>query len=221
MSRRKFLGLGAGLLVLFTVGYKFLLIPLKGFLKIGEPEGLSPEQLSTITLLVNEILPKTARSPSGEEAGVINYLQRAFSGKVFGWLPTPAIVAAGKCLRIEPGYKHFLPHYVRVAERLDILSGNMFGHPFKSLDPEKRSQIVLRFSQGAKADVGYNVKGAPSAMLASDDSLFELVRRHTLEGYFSEPIHGGNINYVAWESIRHVCHYNYPKDQTNCTRFEK
>lgn len=214
ISRRRFIGILGGAIALSFVSYQFLARPfLAAFRK--EP---SSDDWNTLTLLVDEILPKTSTAPSGSEAGVINYMQKALKGNVPGWTASARAVLAGKCIPIGAGYAHLNAHYVRTAERLHTLSIEQFHKTFISLSADERSQIVARFAEGAKADVGYNVLGAPDAAKASDKSLFELIRRHSLEGYFSDPSNGGNKDYVAWESIGHTCHHNYPKEVKGCKK---
>ena len=212
ISRRKALWVIGGVASASLVGYRFLWSPLRDLLGITE-SGLTPHQWDTLGLLVNQIFPKSETSPSGVEAGVLNYMRRALRGELPGWQPSVTSVAAGSCKAILGGYRQLIPHYVKAVTRLDARSQESYGRAFDELPLGERAQVVANFAEGAKADVGYNVKGSPGAAQATDKSLFELLRRHSIEGYFADPANGGNKNYAAWESIKHTCHMNYPKDK--------
>lgn len=81
--------------------------------------------------------------------------------------------------------------YRRGLRSLDRYSEVAEGAPFVELDDEAQDRIV-----GALADdeaTGFDV---PSA-----EGFFELVRRHVIEGMFSDPIYGGNRGYAGWRLI--------------------
>jgi gluconate 2-dehydrogenase gamma chain len=40
-----------------------------------------------------------------------------------------------------------------------------------------------------------------SAMEGEESRFFEMVRRHTLEGYYGSPRHGGNRDAVSWRML--------------------
>jgi gluconate 2-dehydrogenase gamma chain len=109
------------------------------------------------------------------------------------------------------GYSHLVGHYREVARRLDSQARTAHQKAFAALTVAERAPIVAAFATGAKADVGYHVLGLPDPSHASDHELFEMVRRHTIEGYFGEPVHGGNRDFTAWEAIGHTHHSHYTK----------
>lgn len=81
-----------------------------------------------------------------------------------------------------------------------------------------RVPILLEFPMGgfAEAQVGAKILGLPPVTKASGADLFGLARTHIMQGYFAEPKYGGNREYASWESVGHICHFNYPKTKSSC-----
>jgi gluconate 2-dehydrogenase gamma chain len=61
---------------------------------------------------------------------------------------------------------------------------------FKELPPEQQDAYLKSLEAGGK-DLG----GVPSA------AFFQMLLQMTVEGYFSDPVYGGNKNMVAWKMI--------------------
>jgi gluconate 2-dehydrogenase gamma chain len=57
-----------------------------------------------------------------------------------------------------------------------------FGKPMDELQPAQQLEIARAIEQ-------------------QDNSFFELVREHTLEGYYGAPRHGGNRDAVSWRML--------------------
>jgi gluconate 2-dehydrogenase gamma chain len=66
--------------------------------------------------------------------------------------------------------------------RLDTLSRTRFGRGIAALSVDLQFQAVTAFAE-------------------QDKSFFELVRNHTLEGYYGSPRHGGNRDAVSWRML--------------------
>lgn len=172
------------------------------------PPGLDLEEWRVIGLVMNEILPGTATMPSATQAGVMIYLARAMRNQLPGW----RLVSKPPFVRRENqggGYARLLGHYRMAVMRLSALSQDSFGKAYAALSPAERAEITRRFSESAKVDVGYRIAGVSEASRASNSELFQLLRRHAIEGYFSDPRHGGNTDFEAWRAIGHTHHWNY------------
>ena len=163
---------------------------------------LSPAEWRTLEALVDQIWPRVGAVPSASEAGALTYLHRRFTGKLPGYHLKGA----------PPSDAPLVALYRRLLERTDELSRELSSRPFVALPLPERKRVVARLATGSKADVGYHVVGIPSPAAARDPDLFALVRRHVLEGTFSDPRSGGNRDFRAWEGIGHTCHTNYPRE---------
>jgi gluconate 2-dehydrogenase gamma chain len=64
------------------------------------------------------------------------------------------------------------------------------GRPFVELNPAEQDAILSDMEQDA-----------PLGFVASSAVFFNLVRGHTLQGTFCDPIYGGNANLVGWDLL--------------------
>lgn len=93
--------------------------------------------------------------------------------------------------RVLAGYFSSLQVLYREGlEMIARLSNELFGCGFAAL-PESRQDEILRIAEDAR-----HTKGCEQLAL-----FFAVIREHTLEGMFSDPIHGGNHDAVGWKMI--------------------
>jgi gluconate 2-dehydrogenase gamma chain len=81
--------------------------------------------------------------------------------------------------------RHYRRHrdaYTEGLERAAKISRDQFGRELAALDPPQRLEIV-------------------SAIEHDDHTFFNLVRNHTMEGYYGSPRHGGNRDAVSWRML--------------------
>ncbi len=111
-------------------------------------------------------------SPGATDAGVIYYIDRQLSS-VF--------------------------HYDQAVYRIGIRNLQAYcmknnGKQFEALPFEQQTGILQRMESG---DIGQEEwpDGRPG-------EFFNLVRNHTMQGFYGSPIHGGNKDYLSFEMIR-------------------
>ena len=75
-------------------------------------------------------------------------------------------------------------------EMIARLSNELFGSGFAAL-PEQRQDEILTIAEDA-----LHAKGSEQLAL-----FFAVIREHTLEGMFGDPIHGGNHDALGWKII--------------------
>jgi gluconate 2-dehydrogenase gamma chain len=81
--------------------------------------------------------------------------------------------------------RHYRRHrdaYRDGLERADAMSMRRFGQRLATLAPPRQLEIVAAIEQ-------------------QDRVFFDLVRSHTLEGYYGSPRHGGNRDAVSWRML--------------------
>lgn len=81
--------------------------------------------------------------------------------------------------------RHYKPHretYRQGLERAELLSQTRIGKSLDALGPKQQLAIVTEIAE-------------------QDKAFFELVRAHTLEGYYGSPRHGGNRDAVSWRML--------------------
>ena len=175
----------------------------------------SRQEWRTIGAFGDSVLPGDEAAPSATQAGVLVFLDRLFQEQVPVWAlsgVTPAISQKGT-------YSRFVAYYQKLVLRLQTLSKERFEKTFVNLSEAEREAIIRQISTASKTQVGAQVVGLKPVEQAEDVDLYNLARLHILQGYFAEPRYGGNFDFSAWESVRHICHFNYPADRApSCPR---
>jgi gluconate 2-dehydrogenase gamma chain len=81
--------------------------------------------------------------------------------------------------------------YLRGLAALDAYCREQFGTDFVSLAPDQQDQVLADLEAGRAS--GFTV---PSAQ-----EFFTLVWRHTMEGFFCDPMYGGNQDFIGWKLV--------------------
>jgi gluconate 2-dehydrogenase gamma chain len=162
----------------------------------------SPAERAFIEPALDRLIPKDPTGPSAIEADVHVFLDRQLGGPYgrgdhfFLGGPWPKGVA-------EQGYqsRHNLAQLYRAAIPAieKYVSGAFQGKTFGQLS-EAQQDVVLK---GLEA-------GTIKLDGADGKAFFTLFLQNTLEGYFADPIYGGNKDMAAWKMIGFPgAHYDY------------
>ena len=131
-----------------------------------------PEAL-IVAAAASRIFPSDDTGPGATEAGVVLYIDRQLAGP-YG----------------RDRYRYTQPPFEAGDPRAG-LSGQ--GHPARNL------------SRGLASLAGFDrlAPAAQDAKLREIEStyFFRLLRQHTIEGMFSDPMHGGNADLIGWQLI--------------------
>jgi gluconate 2-dehydrogenase gamma chain len=82
------------------------------------------------------------------------------------------------------------PAFDQLARLLDLWSRKSFGKPFTALASAEQDTILGQLSRGQ-----IPVRGFPQ------EALFRALHTLTLEGFLSDPVHGGNDGEAGWRAI--------------------
>jgi len=82
------------------------------------------------------------------------------------------------------------PAFEQLARLLDLWSRKAFSKGFTALDPSAQDTVLGQLSRG---ELG--VHGFPQ------EAMFRALHTLTLEGFLSDPVHGGNDGQVGWRAI--------------------
>jgi gluconate 2-dehydrogenase gamma chain len=176
-------------------------------------------EAATVDALVSRILPGSADDPGAHEAGVVFYIDRSLGGANLGYTlktytqgPFPVVteepvtVEAASSRDIYDyisvgaehigryGYQSVLSPqeiYRRGIEFVDAYCQEQFEEDFVDLTPEQQDEILTAMDEDAAT--GFE---GPSAR-----AFFTQLRNDTIEGMFSDPMHGGNRDLVGWKLI--------------------
>ena len=150
------------------------------------------EEARTADAAVARLIPADENGPGAREAGVVVFLDRQLAG---AWGHGDHFYAKGPFLPATPqqGYQlAFTPaEMFRLGfAKLDENARKLRGAPFADLTSEQQDELLAQAEQG-KADFGT----LPSA------TFFASLVDATMEGFFSDPIHGGNRDKIGWKLV--------------------
>jgi gluconate 2-dehydrogenase gamma chain len=164
-------------------------------------------QRATIEAAMARIIP-TDDQPGAREAGTIDFLDRYLSGIDFiyakpdgsGFEKLEGKRADAWRQRVEI----IRAKYVDGIKGLDRKSQSQFGAEFVQLTAEQQDRILTGLEHPA-LETGAEAKAVEPALQQTnaeiDLDFFPLLALHTRQGFYADPIYGGNKNRVGWKLI--------------------
>ncbi|HYZ74529.1 MAG TPA: gluconate 2-dehydrogenase subunit 3 family protein [Chthoniobacterales bacterium] len=166
-------------------------------------------QRATIEAAMARIIPSDDQ-PGAREAGTIDFLDRYLSGLDFiyakpdgsGFEKLEGKRADAWRQRVEI----IRAKYVEGIKELDRKSRAQFGAEFVRLTPEQQDRILTGMERPAlETGAGMEEKAVEPALQQTsaeiDLDFFPLLALHTRQGFYADPIYGGNKNRVGWKLI--------------------
>ncbi len=153
----------------------------------------TPEEATAIEALVDRLIPPDDKTPGGKDAGCAVFIDRQLAGP-FGessglYMRPPFIDGTpqqGPQSPLTPAMR-----YRRSLAALDKHCHDSFaGKSFAQLAADQQDKLI------AGLDNGQVQLGA-----ASGKGFFELLLQNTKEGFFADPVYGGNRDMVGWKMI--------------------
>ena len=153
---------------------------------------LKNNESDMLTSLVDRLIPAGEGGPGGVEAGVVTFIDHQLAG-TFGaasnWYMRGPF-AEGKP---GQGWQYALTPagvYRHALEALDRVVRAESGKGVAELDEVQRDALLTRMEKQP-----FDLNGLPSSVF------FELLLNNTIEGYFADPLYGGNRGAAAWKQI--------------------
>jgi len=135
------------------------------------------------------LIPADEVGPGALDAGVPNYLDKQLGG---AWGAGERLYRSGPWQQGTPSQGYQLPF--TPAElfhtALRAIDTELKDRTFKDLPPEEQDAYLKSLEAGGK-----DLDAVPSAVF------FQMLLQMTVEGFFSDPVYGGNKNMVAWKMI--------------------
>jgi gluconate 2-dehydrogenase gamma chain len=152
----------------------------------------SPEEAQFIEAAVERLVPADENGPGALDAGVPNYIDKQLGG---AWGAGERLYRSGPWQQGAPTQGYQLPYtpaeLFRNALRGIRIDATMRGQaPFAKLAPQMQDAYLTSLQKGLM-----ELNGVPSNIFF--ESLLEL----TIEGFFSDPVYGGNKDMAAWKMI--------------------
>ena len=153
---------------------------------------LTPTEHAFFVAAADTIIPADELSPSGSDCGVATFIDRQLAGAYGGGA---RLYRQGPFPKAKPELGYQLSLNPREFFRAGVASANEFtrktyGKDFDRLGEEQRIAALKAMEEG-KAEF----KGFGSAMF------FNALLQIAMEGFFADPIYGGNRNMAAWKMI--------------------
>jgi gluconate 2-dehydrogenase gamma chain len=181
-----------------------------------EERFFDPHQRATLEAAMARIIP-TDDQPGAREAGTVEFLDRYLSGLDFIYAkPDGSGFERLEGKRAEAWQRRIAilrAKYVEGVKELDRRSQSQFGAEFVRLTPEQQDRILagverptLQIEAGleeAQAVAGF-APVEPALQQTSTEielDFFPLLALHTRQGFYADPIYGGNKNRVGWKLI--------------------
>ncbi len=176
-----------------------------------------PHQRATAEAAMARIIPSDDQ-PGAREAGAIDFLDRYLSGLDYIYAkPDGSGFEKLEGKRAEAWQRRIdilRARYVEGLEELDRRSQARFGANFADLDPTQQDEILSDLERSdpeagdavAEAQVasGYGAPIEPALQQTSTEvelDFFPLLCLHTRQGFYADPIYGGNRDRVGWDVI--------------------
>jgi gluconate 2-dehydrogenase gamma chain len=153
---------------------------------------LTPTEVEFIRAAVDTIIPADNLSPSGSDCGVAIFIDRQLAG-AYG--SGARLYRQGPFLKAKPELGYQLELNPREFFRAGIVAANEFarktyGKEFDRLSENDRIAALKTMDEG-KA----NFPGFSSTMF------FNALLQIAMEGFFADPMYGGNRNMAAWKMV--------------------
>jgi len=182
-----------------------------------EGEGFfDAHQRETVEAAMARIIP-TDDQPGAREAGTIEFLDRYLSGLGYiyakpdgsGFETLEGKRADAWRQRVEI----LREKYISGVKELDERSRERFGQDFARLDIEQQDSVLAELERPvskaeealteAEARAGFAPVETPlqQTSVELDLDFFPLLALHTRQGFYADPIYGGNRDRVGWEVI--------------------
>lgn len=169
----------------------------------GDWRFLNSDEVGFLTAAVDRLIPPDPTGPSAAEAGVVVFIDRQLAGDYGNgahfYLEGPwqnGTASQGYQSRFTPA--QFYRHAIGAIEQAVGRSAN--GKAFKDIAPEQQDTLLKQMESG-----DLKLDGPITSKV-----FFTMFLQNVLEGYFSDPIYGGNKDGAAWKMIGFPgAHYDY------------
>lgn len=159
----------------------------------GPWEFFSPEEGSAVEALVDRLIPPDPETPGAKDAGCAVFIDRQLAGpygisRALYMRPPFQDGATGQ------GAQSPLTPAQRYRQSLAALDkycrGAFGGKRFAALGDEQKDKIISEMEKGPLTLEGVSAR-----------AFFEQLLRNTQEGFFADPVYGGNRDMVGWKMI--------------------
>jgi len=153
---------------------------------------ITPEEDAFFSAAVDTIIPADQLSPSGSDCGCVTFIDRQLAS---AWGGGAKMYRSGPYLQGTPEQGYQLPLTPRDFFQAGIQAANewsqkTYGKAFDALTAEQRAEALTAMEEGKAEFAGFDSK-----------LFFQRLLQITMEGFFADPIYGGNRNKASWRML--------------------
>jgi gluconate 2-dehydrogenase gamma chain len=155
-------------------------------------EVLSDAERAFLAAAVDTMIPADDLSPSGSDCGIVTFIERELAGpygqgaRLYREPPfLPGKPEQGYQLGLSP--RELIPAGIAAA---DTWTRKVYGMDFARLGEADRIAALQALENGTAEFPDFSSK-----------DFFETLLTLTMEGFFADPIHGGNRDCASWKMI--------------------
>jgi gluconate 2-dehydrogenase gamma chain len=153
---------------------------------------LTATEAAFLSAAYDTFIPADTMSPCGTDCGLVTYIDRQLAG---AWGNGARFYRNGPFLQGKPEHGYQLPLTPREYFAAGIKAANAWtrkthGKDFDRLAPGERDVALKAMEAGKAAFADFNAK-----------PFFEALYQSAMEGFFADPIYGGNRNKVSWRMV--------------------
>jgi gluconate 2-dehydrogenase gamma chain len=153
---------------------------------------LNETEHAFVVAAVDTLIPADELSPSGSDCGCAVYIDRQLAS---AWGGGAKMYRAGPYFKGKPEQGYQLPLTPAEFMSAGIAAANewsrkTYGHDFDRLDANKRIEALKAMEAGNAEFANFSSRAFFARLLAM-----------TMEGFFGDPIYGGNRNKASWRML--------------------
>ena len=153
---------------------------------------LTETEVAFFTAAADSMIPADELTPSGSDCGIVTFVDRQLAS---AWGGGAKMYRNGPFRKAKPEYGYQLPLTPRQFFAAGIVATNawsrkVYGKDFDRLATGEREDALKVLEQGKAALDDFDGK-----------AFFEALLQITMEGFFADPIYGGNRNKASWRMI--------------------
>jgi len=153
---------------------------------------LTETEVASFTAAADAMIPADELTPSGSDCGIVTFIDRQLAS---AWGGGAKMYRNGPFRKAKPEYGYQLPLTPRQLFTAGVVATNawtrkVYGKDFDRLAAKEREDALKVLEQGKAELDDFDGK-----------IFFEALLQIVMEGFFADPIYGGNRNKVSWRMI--------------------
>ncbi len=151
------------------------------------------DEAALVEAAVDRLIPPDSRGPGGKDAGCAVYIDRQLAGpygRSEGLYTRPPFMPGAATQGYQMPDAPAARYRAGLRALADYIKSNFAGKSFRDLAPEDQDKVLGGLESGSIA-----LKDVKSA------DFFTLLLGNTQEGFFADPIYGGNRDMASWKLI--------------------